>query len=63
MRGRGFRGYQAPGRGRMPQGDKPGSGIGGNCVCSSCGYTTPHIRAQPCNQRKCPKCGLMMTRQ
>lgn len=63
--GRGRRGFVAPGRGRNtnPQGDKPGSGPAGNCVCPSCGHTTAHSRLQPCNQRKCPECGATMTRQ
>lgn len=59
--GRGFRRY-ATGRGRQ-DGDKPGSGPGGKCVCPSCGYTTAHTRYKPCNQRKCPKCGETMTRE
>lgn len=66
MRGRGMRGrYFQQGRGMNinPQGDKPGSGPSGNCICPKCGYTTPHSRLQPCNQRKCPKCGNIMTRQ
>jgi len=50
------------GRGRNPSGDKPGSGPSGKCKCTNCGYTTSHSRAQPCNQRKCPKCGNPMTR-
>jgi len=50
------------GRGRM-DGDKPGSGPGGRCVCPSCGSTILHDRARPCNQVKCPKCGDRMTRQ
>jgi len=50
------------GRGRST-GDKPGSGPGGNCVCTSCGYTVPHIRSRPCNTRKCPKCGAIMTKE
>lgn len=50
-------------RGRYNSGDKPGSGPGGNCVCSSCGYTTSHTRFLPCNQRKCPKCGSTMTKE
>ena len=55
----------SPGRGinRNPIGDKPGSGPDGDCVCPSCGYTTPHSRLNPCNQRKCPKCGVVMTRE
>ena len=60
MRGRRM---QAPGRGRYPQGDKPGSGPGGNCVCPKCGYTIAHTRFTPCNQRTCPKCGATLTRQ
>ena len=50
------------GRGRMG-GDKPGSGPGGNCVCTSCGATAPHTRGVPCLTRKCLKCGARMTRQ
>lgn len=50
-------------RGRRMQGDKPGSGPGGNCVCLSCGYTIVHSRLKPCNERKCPKCGAIMTRE
>jgi len=48
---------------RMMVGDNPGSGPGGNCVCPSCGYTTSHTRANPCNTRTCPKCGTKMTKQ
>lgn len=64
MRNRG-RSFQQVGRGinRNLQGDKPGSGVGGNCVCPKCGHKTSHSRATPCNQRKCPKCGTVMTRQ
>ena len=56
MRGRGF------GR-RYLQGDKPGSGPSGQCVCPSCGNKVTHTRAQPCNEIKCPKCGAIMTRE
>ena len=38
------------------------TGLGGNCVCPSCGATVPHIAGQPCNQISCPKCGMKMTR-
>ena len=65
MRGR--RILQRPGRGYprggYPDGDKPGSGPGGVCVCPSCGKTVPHSRLVPCNQIKCPKCGTTMTKQ
>ena len=57
--------FQRPGRGRTPapQGDKPGSGPGGYCVCPSCGHKVPHTRYQPCNERKCPNCGATMTKE
>jgi len=55
--------YQGMGINRNPQGDKPGSGPSGSCICPSCGYKTSHIRARPCNQRTCPKCGARMTRE
>jgi len=61
-RGRGMRMRSYQGRGAQG-GDKPGSGPAGNCICPSCGYTTPHSRLQPCNQRKCPKCGATLTRE
>jgi len=46
-------------------GDKPGSGPSGWCCCSNpkCNYRTPHTRLKPCNQRKCPKCGTIMTKE
>ena len=44
-------------------GDKPGLGPGGQCVCPNCGTTVPHDRAEPCNNKKCPKCGSPMTRK
>ncbi len=49
------------GRGRL-QGDKAGAGIGGACICPSCGYRKSHSRGAPCNRLKCPKCGSIMTR-
>lgn len=55
--------FQRVGRNRQPQGDKPGSGPGGYCVCPSCGHKIPHSRLAPCNQRKCPKCGTTMTKE
>jgi len=50
------------GRNQNPVGDKPGSGPGGDCVCPECGYKTAHMRAEPCNTIKCPKCGALMTK-
>ncbi len=48
------------GRGRM--GGQFAGGPGGMCVCPSCNNQVEHIIGQPCNQRKCPKCGTLMTR-
>lgn len=45
------------------KGDKPGAGPGGNCICASCGHKEKHLIDEPCNQKKCPKCGTMMTRE
>lgn len=45
------------------QGDKPGSGPGGNCVCPECGAKVAHTTATPCNQVSCPKCGATMTKE
>ena len=46
-------------RGRM---GGRGLGVGGYCVCPSCGHKVSHQRGVPCNQRNCPKCGVRMTR-
>lgn len=49
------------GRGRM---DGPyAAGPGGNCVCPSCGYTSPHYPGEPCLTKFCPKCGARMIRR
>jgi hypothetical protein len=47
------------GMGRMGGG---GAGPGGDCVCHACGHREPHQQGQPCNQKKCPKCGNTMAR-
>jgi uncharacterized Zn-finger protein len=38
-------------------------GPSGNCVCPWCGQREPHERGVPCFERKCPKCGAVMTRE
>ena len=50
------------GRGQN-QGDKPGSGPGGNCVCPDCGAKVAHTTGVPCNQVACPECGTKMTKE
>lgn len=59
QRGANPRGGQ--GRGRM--GGQFAGGPGGSCVCPQCGHKEPHERGVPCNQSRCPKCGLPMTRE
>ncbi|MBC8489053.1 MAG: hypothetical protein H8D45_23780 [Bacteroidetes bacterium] len=51
---------RAGGRGRM--GGPLAAGPSGNCVCPACGHKESHVQGQPCNQKKCPKCGAFMTR-
>lgn len=31
------------------------------CVCPKCGYEVEHERGTPCNQKKCPECGIALT--
>jgi predicted DNA-binding protein (UPF0251 family) len=62
-RGRGIGGGQGQGQGRGLGRGGFNAGLGGNCVCPSCGYKEPHVLGQPCNKKKCPKCGNLMTRE
>jgi predicted DNA-binding protein (UPF0251 family) len=55
-------GPMGSGRGRGTMGGTFAAGPGGVCKCPSCGYELPHVTGQPCNERKCPKCGNLMTR-
>jgi len=59
--------YKMPGgdgTGPISQGRRQGYGAGqvGKCVCLACGHTENHVRGQPCNIKKCPKCNTIMTR-
>jgi hypothetical protein len=55
-------GRRSGGRGRM-QGNRPGTGPSGSCVCPNCGHKLPHQRATPCYNLSCPKCGTKMTKE
>lgn len=58
--------WRGRGRGRfssVADPDMPGSGPVGFCVCPSCGHKEKHVRAIPCNKKKCPKCGQLMTKK
>lgn len=44
-------------------GGVPGRGSGGYCVCSACGTKVEHQPGIPCTSVKCPKCGVMLTRE
>lgn len=59
--GRGMgRGGQG-GRGRM-DGNTPGAGPSGYCICPECGTKIAHQTGSPCYLNKCPKCGTNMVR-
>jgi hypothetical protein len=58
--GRGGGMGRGAGQGRM---GGQAAGIGGYCVCPSCGEKVPHQQGVPCNQIECPKCGTTMTRE
>lgn len=50
----------AGGRGRM--GGPQAAGPGGSCVCPKCKNSVAHVAGQPCNRKKCSKCGTTMAR-
>lgn len=50
------------GRGRM-EGNRPGAGPEGDCICPACGARVPHQVAVPCYNLSCPKCGAKMARE
>ena len=38
-------------------------GSGGYCVCPKCGKKGPHQRGIPCQDERCPTCGVKMLRE
>jgi len=60
--GKGF-GWQRKGRFKKDIEDAAGKGPDGFCVCSKCGYKTPHKKGTPCSELKCPKCNLNLKRE
>ena len=40
-----------------------GIGVGGNCVCPSCGTIVSHQVGVPCSSINCPKCRTTMIRK
>jgi predicted Fe-Mo cluster-binding NifX family protein len=63
----GRKGSGGGGRGRGGQGRGQGGGFaagpGGACVCPQCGHEEPHDVGTPCMEKRCPKCGAIMTRR
>ena len=49
------------GRG-LNEGDRPGAGPGGVCVCPQCGKEFNHDTDIPCNEATCPQCDINLTR-
>jgi len=49
------------GRGKM-SGNRSGAGLGGVCVCPSCGSQAQHQQGVPCYSLSCPQCGSKMAR-
>ena len=52
---------QSTGRGRGRMGGFAAGPVG-ICTCPNCGYEEKKVRAVPCFDKKCPKCGTIMTR-
>ena len=59
----GGQGQGGGGQGRGRMGGPLAAGAVGTCLCPKCEHREPHERGVPCVERKCPKCGTVMTRQ
>lgn len=40
-----------------------GLGPGGFCLCPKCGHRQPHRPGVPCQEERCPKCGVVLVRE
>jgi hypothetical protein len=38
-------------------------GPGGYCICPKCNKKAPHVRGTPCQEQRCPHCGVKMLRE
>lgn len=50
-------------RGGRLGGTRAGAGLGGECLCPSCGAAVPHQAGVPCYQMECSNCGASMVRK
>ena len=52
--------------GGFGRGGRRGVGGGFNpnqeCICPNCGYKITHQMGDPCNMKRCSKCGALMIR-
>ncbi len=35
----------------------------GHCICPKCGFRISHKRGVPCQDQKCPQCGVKLMRE
>jgi len=62
LRGRGV-GMGGGSTAQGPMSGPVGAGAAGYCICPRCGHQELHTRGTPCMEKKCPNCGIAMTRQ
>ncbi len=64
--GKGRRGEGAGNEGRARQCgglSRSNTSMMGYCICTKCGHQEPHQQGVPCLHRRCPNCGVTMTRK
>ena len=47
----------------MPSARKGKMGSGGSCLCLKCGHREPHPSGKPCQEARCPSCGVPLVRE